>query len=54
MGPLMPGHLTDNASHTRNSKRCNLTRGGGLVLENETTKMMLLLSVEAIDPIRAA
>src|SRR6202051_3031215 len=38
----MPGHLTDNASHTRNSKRCNLTRGGGFVLENETTKMMLL------------
>ena len=35
----MPGHLTDNASHTRNSKRCNPTRGRGVVLENETTKI---------------
>src|ERR1700730_11840670 len=41
----MPGHLTDNASHTRNSKRCNPTHARGVVLEKENTKMVLLPSV---------
>jgi hypothetical protein len=41
----MHGHLTDNASHTRNSKRCNPIHGRGVVLERENTKMVLLPSV---------
>jgi hypothetical protein len=38
----MPGHLTGNASQTRNSKRCNPTDARGVVLEKEICNRLFL------------